>query len=64
VVPRGLPWKETVAAHLGEPDVTSAWRRIRRAVRSYQDIEAALLGPVEALIDFVTASNPTGALPT
>lgn len=54
-VPRGLPWKETVAAHLGEPDVPAAWRRIRAAVRDFRDLEPALLGPVESLIDFVTA---------
>jgi hypothetical protein len=54
-VPRGLPWKETVAAHLGAPDVPTAWRKIRTAARSYRDLEPTLLGPVEALIDFVTA---------
>jgi hypothetical protein len=53
-VPRGLPWKETMAAHLGEPDVRSAWRRILAAVRSWTDLEPSLLGPVEQLIDFVT----------
>jgi hypothetical protein len=58
-VPRGLPWKETVAAHLGAPDVVTAWRKVRAAVRSWTDVEPALLGPVEALIDFVTASDPT-----
>lgn len=55
VVPRGLPWKETVAAHLGASDVPTAWRQVRSAARSYRDLEPALLGPVEALIDFVTA---------
>jgi hypothetical protein len=59
-VPRGLPWKETMAAHLGEPDVISAWRRIRGSVRSYADMEPALLGPVEALIDFVTHGDAPG----
>jgi hypothetical protein len=53
-VPRGLPWKETVAAHLGEPDVPAAWRRIRGSARAWTDLEPALLGPVEQLIDFVT----------
>jgi hypothetical protein len=53
-VPRGLPWKETVAARLGEPDVPTAWRRIRGAARSWTDLEPQLLGPVEQLIDFVT----------
>lgn len=53
-VPRPLPWKETVAAQLGAPDVPTAWRRIRAAVRNYTDLEPALLAPVERLIDFVT----------
>src|SRR3954470_11913106 len=62
-VPRGLDWKTAVAAHLGEPDVVSAWRRVRRSVRSWVDLEPELLGPVEALIDFVTAahSEPWGS---
>jgi hypothetical protein len=55
VVPVGRPWKETVAAHLGEPDVATAWRRIRAAARSWTDLEPQLLAPMEALIDFVTA---------
>jgi hypothetical protein len=56
-VPRGLPWKETVAAHLGASDVATAWRKVRAAARSWTDLEPALLGPVEALIDFVTAAE-------
>jgi hypothetical protein len=53
-VPRGLPWKETVAAAMGAADVHEAWRRIRSGVRSWTDVEPQLLGPVESLIDFVT----------
>jgi hypothetical protein len=56
-VPRGLPWKETVAMHLGAADVATAWRKVRAAARSWTDLEPALLGPVEALIDFVTAGE-------
>jgi hypothetical protein len=56
-IPRGLDWKSAVAAHLGEPDVGSAWQRIRRAARSWLDLEPELLGPVEALIDFVTGAD-------
>ena len=56
-VPRGLPWKETVATHLNAPDVVTAWRKVRAAARSWTDLEPALLGPVEALIDFVTAGE-------
>jgi hypothetical protein len=55
-VPKGVPWKDAIAAHLGEPDPQSAWRRIRAGVRSWTDLEPALLGPVESLIDFVTGS--------
>jgi Protein of unknown function (DUF3097) len=54
-VPKSLPWKETIAARIGAPDVPTAWRRILGSVRSWTDLEPALLGPVEALIDFVTA---------
>jgi hypothetical protein len=54
-VPRGVPWKEGVVRALGWPqDTAAAWRRIRRAARSFADLEPALLGSVEHLIDFVT----------
>jgi hypothetical protein len=55
VVPPGRPWKEGVIAALGW-DVPShdAWRRILASVNSYSDLEPALLGRVEELIDFVT----------
>ena len=54
-VPRGMPWKEGVCAALGWPvDTAAAWRRILAAVSSYADLEPALLGRVEELIDFVT----------
>lgn len=56
-IPRGLDWKTAMAAHLGEPDVASAWQRVRRAAKSWLDLEPALLGPVEALIDFVTGAD-------
>ena len=54
-VPRGVPWKEGVIRALGWPeDTAAAWRRIRRAVRSFTDLEPALLSSMEHLIDFVT----------
>jgi hypothetical protein len=54
-VPPGQPWKEGVLRALGwPPEVPAAWQRIRRAVRSYADLEPELLGRVEELIDFVT----------
>jgi hypothetical protein len=55
-VPRGVPWKEGVIAALGwNADPGEAWQRILSRVRSYADLEPALLGRVEELIDFVTA---------
>jgi hypothetical protein len=57
-VPRGLPWKEGVLAALGWPvDPPAAWRRILRSASSYTDLEPALLGTVEQLIDFVTCPD-------
>lgn len=59
-VPRGEDWKTGTCRALGWPhesvaDRAAAWRRIRGAVRGYADLEPALLGRVEQLIDFVTA---------
>jgi hypothetical protein len=61
-VPPGQPWKEGVLRAIGWPaatpaDVAAAWRRILRSVNSYADLEPTLLGRVEELIDFVTASE-------
>lgn len=57
-VPRGVSWKEGVIEALGwrmEPG--AAWQRVLSRVRSYADLEPALLGRVEELIDFVTAAE-------
>jgi len=55
-VPRGTPWKEGVLQALGwDGEPAAGWRRILGAVHSYADLEPALLGRVEELIDFVTA---------
>lgn len=55
-VPRGLPWKEGVVAALGwQCQTWEAWRRILASVDSWTDLEPALLGRVEELVDFVTA---------
>jgi hypothetical protein len=61
-VPRSVPWKQGVCQALGWPhgtsaDLAAAWRRILAAVESYADLEPALLGRVEELIDFVTAEQ-------
>lgn len=55
-VPHGQDWKTGVCRALGWPANTgAAWSRILGRVRSYRDLEPALLGRVEELIDFVTA---------
>jgi len=59
-VARGIDWKTGTCRALGWPhetaaDRAAAWRRIRGSVRGYGDLEPALLGRVEELIDFVTA---------
>ncbi|WP_309031066.1 DUF3097 domain-containing protein [Streptomyces alfalfae] len=58
-VPRGQDWKSGVCGALGWPANTgAAWQRILGSVRSYRDLEPALLGRVEELIDFVTTPGP------
>lgn len=52
-VPRGEDWKAGVCARLGV-DALTMWPRLLAAVRSYADLEPALVGAVERLIDFVT----------
>ncbi|MEU4199302.1 DUF3097 domain-containing protein [Streptomyces sp. NPDC045470] len=57
-VPRGQDWKTGVCRALGWPENTgAAWQRILGSVHSYRDLEPALLGRVEELIDFVTAPD-------
>ncbi len=61
-VPRGEDWKHGTCERLGWPhrdqaDVARAWQHVLGAVRSYADLEPALLGRVEELIDFVTAPD-------
>ena len=57
VVPRGHPWKEGVCEALGVADPGAMWRTLLAAVHSYSDLEPALVGAVEELIDFVTAAS-------
>jgi hypothetical protein len=62
-VPHGVPWKEGVCQALGWvdrnglADPTQGWCRVRGAVDDFRDLESALLGAVEQLIDFVTAGS-------
>ena len=58
-IPRDIEWKHGICARLGWPnadqaDIAAAWQRILGSVRDYRDLEPALLGRVEELIDFVT----------
>jgi hypothetical protein len=62
VVPRGEDWKHGVCRALGWPhtqqaDIARAWQRICGRVRDWNDLEPALIGRVEELIDFVTAAS-------
>lgn len=59
-VPRGLDWKTGVCQRLGVADPAAMWRRIRASVRSYADLDPALVGAVERLIDFVTEPGDPG----
>lgn len=59
-VPRNIEWKHGVCQQLGWPhrnqtDIARAWQHILGGVRGFQDLDPALLGRVEELIDFVTA---------
>jgi hypothetical protein len=58
-VPRGIDIKHGTLDVLGWPhadqrDIAMGWKRILSTVRTYRDLEPALLGRVEELIDFVT----------
>jgi len=59
-ISRGTDWKLGILRELGLPhdnqrDVANGWKAILARVRDYRDLDAALLGRVEELIDFVTA---------
>jgi hypothetical protein len=58
-VPREEDWKTGTCRRLGWPhedraDLARAWQHVLSRVASYHDLEPALLGRVEELIDFVT----------
>ncbi|MEX0152520.1 DUF3097 domain-containing protein [Microbacterium sp. LMI1-1-1.1] len=58
-VPRSVEWKVGVCRALGWPaeeqaDLARAWQHILSRVTTFRDLEPALLGRVEELIDFVT----------
>jgi hypothetical protein len=58
-IPHGQDWKKGVLQTFGWPatdqaDVAAAWKHILSKVKSFADLDPALLGRVEELIDFVT----------
>ncbi len=58
-IPRSEEWKQGVCRRLGWPcasqtDIARAWQHILSRVQSFADLDPALLGRVEELIDFVT----------
>jgi hypothetical protein len=58
-VPRSIDWKTGTCQQLGWPhrdqaDIARAWKHILGKVSSFNDLDPALLGRVEELIDFVT----------
>lgn len=62
-IPRGVDWKIGICQAFGWPhdtqaDTGRAWQHILSKVTTYRDLEPALLGRVEELIDFVT--TPVG----
>ena len=61
-VPRGTDIKVGSLQALGLPaenqaDIAQGWKHILRKVRDWRDLDPGLLGPVESLIDFVTAAG-------
>ncbi len=56
-VPRGEDWKTGTARRLGYGDPRDLWRRIARSVTTWRDLDRALIGAVERLIDHVTAEG-------
>lgn len=59
-ISRDIEWKRGILAKLGLPnrdqtDVANGWKWILSRVRNFRDLDPALLGRVEELIDFVTA---------
>ncbi|QYH35804.1 DUF3097 domain-containing protein [Salinibacterium sp. M195] len=61
-VPRTIEWKHGICEAFGWPhedqaDIARAWQFILSKVKNFGDLEPALLGRVEHLIDFVTVDQ-------
>lgn len=58
-VPRGEPWKQGVLVRLGiDEEPGPFWKQLLGRVQTWTDLEPALIGAVEQLIDFVTEPPP------
>jgi Protein of unknown function (DUF3097) len=57
VIPMGQSWKEGICRALNVAEPWMMWKKILASVRTYADIESSLVGSVEELIDFLTATN-------
>ena len=53
-VPKGSSWKQGICDAFGEPSPGRLWKRLLGQIRTYADLEPALVGAVESLIDFIT----------
>ena len=56
-IPKGQSWKEGICTAMREPDPGRLWRSLVARVGSYVDLEPSLVGAVESLIDFVSATD-------
>jgi hypothetical protein len=56
-IPRSMDWKTGICRVFNEPEPGRLWKKLLGQVRSYRDLEAGLVGPVEQLIDFVCAAE-------
>lgn len=56
-VPRGQDWKTGICAQLGWGTPREGWHRVNAAVSSFRDLQTPMIGAVERLVDFVTASS-------
>ncbi len=60
-IPPAFEWKDGVCTALGwGADTGVAWQRLLARVHTYADLEPSLLGRVEELVDFVTATEANG----
>jgi hypothetical protein len=57
VIPMGTDRKTGICAALGLGTPAAAWRNLLSKVTTYADLEPALVGAVERLIDFVTETT-------